>query len=97
MSKNKLTGKRRDVDIPIYNDYGVDDISANIDFLVDEGLWKKEDQTILANNLNLKGTKEVIIDGIEDQRLEKEVQKMVGAQWKTIEEDLRLNRKRRYT
>jgi RecA/RadA recombinase len=96
ISKNKLTGKRRDVDIPIYNDYGVDDISANVDFLVDEGFWLQEKNTILANNLNLKGTKETIVKGIEDQRLEGEVQKMVGAQWKTIEEDLRLNRKRRY-
>jgi recombination protein RecA len=57
ISKNKLTGKRRNIDIPIYDDYGVDDISANIDFLLEESFWKKEDQTILANNLNLKGTK----------------------------------------
>lgn len=96
VSKNKLTGKRREVDIPIYYDYGVDDISANIDFLVDSGYWKKDKNTILANNLNLKGEKATIIKGIEDQMLEQEVQKMVGAQWKTIEEDLRLGRKRRY-
>jgi hypothetical protein len=96
VSKNKLTGKRRDVDIPIYYDYGVDDISANVDFLVEEGFWKKDKNTILANNLNIVATKDKLIEGIEKRRLEKEVQKMVGAQWKTIEEDLRLDRKRRY-
>ena len=96
VSKNKLTGKRRDVDIPIYYDYGVDDISANVDFLVDEGFWFKEKNTIHAKNLDIVGTKDILIKGIENQRLEKEVQKMVGAKWKTIEEELRLDRKRRY-
>jgi hypothetical protein len=96
ISKNKLTGKRRDVDIPIYYDYGVDDISANIDFLVDEGHWIKEGNTIQAKDLDIVGTKATIIKGIEDQMLEQEVQKIVGTQWKIIEEDLRLGRKRRY-
>ena len=96
ISKNKLTGKRRDVDIPIYYDYGVDDLSANIDFLVDEGFWVKEKQTIQANNLNIKGTRDTLIKEIESQNLEREVQKMVGAQWKAIEDDLRLDRKRKY-
>jgi len=96
VSKNKLTGKRRDVDIPIYNDYGVDDISANVDFLVDEGYWEKEKETILATDFKIKGSKATIIKWIEDKRLQYEVQKMVGEQWNVIEEDLRLNRKRRY-
>jgi recombination protein RecA len=40
VSKNKLTGKLRIVEFPIYYDYGIDDISSCIDFLMSEGRWK---------------------------------------------------------
>jgi RecA/RadA recombinase len=96
LSKNKLTGKKRNVDVHIYDDYGVDDITPNIDFLVDQGLWSKDKLTILADSLNIKGTKDTLIKEIEAKGLEREVQKLVGAQWKVKEQALRLNRKRRY-
>ena len=41
-TKNKLTGKKRNVRIPIFYDYGIDDISANVDFLVEENYWQKK-------------------------------------------------------
>ncbi|KXH69818.1 MAG: hypothetical protein AM326_01725 [Candidatus Thorarchaeota archaeon SMTZ-45] len=96
ITKNKLTGKRRDVDIPIYYDYGVDDLSANIEFLLAEGIWVKEKQTISADHLNLSGTKDKLIRDIESNNLESVVAELVGSTWHTIEEDLRLNRKRKY-
>jgi len=96
VSKNKLTGKRRNVDAFIYDEMGVDDISANVDFLVEEGYWKKDKETILATDFKIKGSKATIIKWIEDKMLQYEVQKMVGTQWRKIEEDLKLNRKRRY-
>lgn len=96
VSKNKLTGKKRDVDVPIYYDYGVDDLSANVDFLVDEGIWLKEKNTILANNIGCEGVRSTIVKLIEERDLEDEVQKLVGSTWADIEEDLRLNRKRKY-
>ena len=96
VSKNKLTGKKRDVDIPIYYDYGVDDLSANVEFLVTEEVWGKEKNTIVAEELNLRGTKDKLVRLIEENSLEGEVQKLVGASWRSIEEELRLNRKKRY-
>ena len=42
-TKNKLTGKKRHIRVPIFSDYGIDDISANVDFLVEEGHWKKKE------------------------------------------------------
>jgi hypothetical protein len=45
VSKNKITGKERIVEFPIYYDYGIDDITSCIDFLMKEGRWgapKKE-------------------------------------------------------
>uniref|UniRef100_A0A6M3JUQ7 Putative RecA n=1 Tax=viral metagenome TaxID=1070528 RepID=A0A6M3JUQ7_9ZZZZ len=41
ITKNKLTGKKRTIQFPIYNDYGIDDISANVDYLIEEGYWEK--------------------------------------------------------
>jgi hypothetical protein len=41
ITKNKLTGKKRAIQFPIYNDYGIDDISANIDYLIESGHWEK--------------------------------------------------------
>ena len=96
VSKNKLTGKRRNVDIPIYDDYGVDDISANIDYLVNEEVWHKEKYTISADHINLSGTKDTLIKGIEAKGLEEVVMELVGDTWQKIEEELRLDRKRRY-
>ena len=39
-TKNKITGKKRSIFIPIYNDLGVDNIGANVDFLIEQNHWK---------------------------------------------------------
>lgn len=39
--KTKLTGKVREVHIPIYNSYGVDDIGSCVDWLIDHKFWGK--------------------------------------------------------
>lgn len=41
ISKNKITGKERIVEFPIYYDYGIDDITSCIDFLMQEKFWAK--------------------------------------------------------
>lgn len=41
ISKNKITGKERIVEFPIYYDYGIDDITSCIDFLIQEKFWAK--------------------------------------------------------
>lgn len=40
VTKNKLTGKLREVDFDIYYDYGVDDHASCIGFLLEEGVFK---------------------------------------------------------
>lgn len=96
VSKNKLTGKVREIKFPIYYDYGVDDIRANIQFLIDEEVWSQKKQTIEAPEFSLKGTIDKVIYGIESRSLEKELQLLVGETWNNVEEKLRLNRKPKY-
>jgi len=40
IKRNRLTGKKREVDIPIYWETGIDDVGSCIDYLVTEGHWK---------------------------------------------------------
>jgi RecA/RadA recombinase len=103
VSKNKLTGKVREIPIRIWNDYGIDDLSVNIDFLLAEEYWDKENrgnrgQFIFADDLDLEpATKGDLIRKIEEQELEDEVRKLVGECWNEIEESLKVSRKPRYT
>jgi recombination protein RecA len=39
ISKNKLTGKQREVELPILVDYGIDDIGSMVDWMVEERFW----------------------------------------------------------
>jgi len=110
VSKNKITGKVRDCLFPIYYDYGVDDISSCVDFLIENGVWKMgklksvnprtktkgEGRTIQATDFKLEGTKAKIITEIELRSLEKDLQLLVGETWNNIEEACRLQRKPKY-
>ena len=96
VKKNKLTGKQRRSPIIIYYDYGIDDIGANVDFLVKEKHWGKRKNTIIADDFNLEGTRSVLVEHIEEKGIEKELSELVGQVWLEIEEELRLGRKQKY-
>lgn len=96
ISKNKITGKRRNSSFPIYYDYGIDDIASCIDFMVDEAGWQKKGGTIQADNLGIEGVKKSLIQQIEDGGLEKRMQIAVGKRWNEIEDEIRTKRKPRY-
>lgn len=97
ITKNKLTGKIREVEFPIYYDYGVDDIRSCIEFLVTEKYWTKTKLTIHADRLKISGTMDKLIREIEDRGLERKLRWEVGKAWMEIEEALKLNRKPRYS
>jgi len=91
VSKNKLTGKVKKVDYPIYYDHGIDDVGANINFLTDKtGWWKKEKQTIVIPEFDFKGTAPTVHQFIRKERLQKELAELVGTVWNEKEEALRL-------
>jgi len=96
ISKNKLTGREREVEFTIYYDYGVDDIRSCIEFLVKEKVWKKKGNTVDATGLNIKGTVATLIKKIETGNLEKKLVQITEKAWHGIEDSLKLNRKKRY-
>jgi len=96
VSKNKITGKKRQISFPILIDYGIDDITTNVEYLVEEGIWKKEKLTIIAKDFNIRGVQRTIIEEIERQKLQRELQILVGDVWKQIEESVRPKREPRF-
>lgn len=98
VTKNRLTGKMRSVEFPIFYDYGVDDVTSCVDFLIKEGFWKKvpKGQIIDTKQFGLEGSRQNIISQIEEQGLEIKLRKAVGKAWAEIEESLKLERKRRF-
>lgn len=96
ITKNKLTGKVRQVSFPVYYDYGIDDIGSCIDFMVEEKFWHMNKQTIDAVDLELKGTRQYLINQIEKNNLESELKKVMAFSWTSIEDSLKLKRKPKY-
>lgn len=97
VSKNKLTGKIREGGFPIYYDYGLDDIQSCVDYLIDNKVWSKTDNTINAAEINYKGGYDKLIQKIENDKLEGKLKQIVGNTWREIEDKLKLsNRKRKY-
>ena len=97
VSKNKLTGKLREVGMSIYYDLGLDNVGSCVDFLIDEGIWKKSKNTIEVESLGLRGTRESLIRQIEHAGLEDKLVEETEKAWVDIEESLKLNRKPRYS
>lgn len=100
VKKNRITGREREVIIPIYHSFGIDDIGSCVDFMLDEGDWKQKAQSIKvpeeAFGEELKGTRETIIKKIEENGWEKDLIACAEDVWTSLEEALKINRKPRY-
>ncbi len=97
VSKNKLTGKKGQIEFPVYWDIGIDDITSCANFLLQEGHWKKAKQTINAHDFDVKGTLQTIVSHIEENNLEKELSEICGVVWQEMYEAMKIkNRKRRF-
>jgi len=100
VTKNRVTGKARSVDFPIYYDYGIDDVGSIIDWLTSENsnkYWKKTSGRIKAKELDMEYKRDKLIRAIEEDGLEVDLRKVAQKAWDRVEEGLRLNRKRKYT
>ncbi len=100
VKKNRVTGKvgkDRTVEIPIYFDYGIDDVGSCIDYLVAEKHWEKNDTgQIDAADLLLEGSRERLAIEIEKEGMEGKVRKLAAKVWEEIDAECALKRKPRY-
>jgi len=105
VKKNRITGRDRTVIIPIFHSFGIDDIGNCVDFLIEEGYWKKITlitkkkttyNAINAKGLGIKCSRKRLIRRIEKEGLEKDLRELVSDTWDEIEEQCKIKRKKRY-
>lgn len=109
VKKNRVTGKvgkDRSVEIPIYYDLGIDDVGSCVDYLIEEEHWpkvttreeeRKKGKAIYdATDLIFQGTRNAIVNHVEEEDLEQKVRQVTAKVWQEIEDECRPQRKRRY-
>lgn len=96
IKKNRITGELHEIGMDIYPSYGIDDIGANIDFLLDEKWWEKDGQKIEASEFKVTATKEKLIRYIEENNLERKLQTITGRCWNEIRNLSNIPRRKRY-
>lgn len=99
LKKNRITGKDRDVEIPIYEATGADDVGGNVRFLIAEKYWKsggEKSTTVSAPEFEHDGSIEKLIQKIENEGRERELQILVKSVWDDIEAAVAVKRKPRY-
>jgi len=96
VSKNKLTGKLREIDFTIFYSYGVDDLSSCFDFIVATKTWETEKKSFVATELGITGTKEAIIKHVENNELEDVLYALANERWNKIEELVAVKRKSKF-
>lgn len=102
IKKNRITGKDRTVQIPIYHSFGIDDVGSCVDFLIDNLHWKpvkkkgEDSKSYDARELDFEGTREAIIRHVEENNLEPELRATVEDVWIEIEKACAIERKPRY-
>jgi len=96
IKKNRQTGRDRSAVIPIFHSFGIDDVGACVDYLIDEGHWKDTQNGIRAPEFDFVGKREKLIRHIEDEDGEREIQMLVAKRWREIEDACQVERKNRY-
>lgn len=98
-TKNKLTGRWRDVRFPIYYQIGVDDVGSAVDYLIENGDgWKKTGPTVVCEPFDLKGYRMDIIKAIEkDPELWAKTKLHLQEAWDGQERKADLEREPRFT
>jgi hypothetical protein len=94
--KNRVTGRDRTVEFPIYHSVGIDDVGANIAFLLAEVHWKESAGTITAPEFDFRAKMPKLIEQIETDGNDIELQRIVAGVWADIEAKCLVKRKKRY-
>ncbi len=96
IEKNRITGKESDVLVSIYHSHGIDDVGSCIDYLLEEGYWKKVKGSIKVPEWEVALGYDTLICYIEENELELELQSIVAEVWNSIQEKSSPKRKNRY-
>jgi len=96
VKRSRLTGRKAEVEIPLYHEHGIDDVGACVSYLLSEEHWKKTGKSIKVPEFDIECSEDKLITHIEEQGLEKDLKNIVGTVWREVIEASRVKRKRRY-
>lgn len=100
VKKNRLRGWEPKIQFPIFHSYGVDDLGSLVDYLLEEGVWKKAkgESKIKGEGLPEEGmTREKLLEMADgDPGMRKGIREAVLATWNLIAEKSRVDRSPRY-
>lgn len=94
--KNRVKGKDRAIEMPIFNTYGMDDIGSCVDYLIDEKHWTKSGNNIKAPEFDFEGKRGNLLSFISKNNMEKDLSMIAAEVWKEIEDAVAIHRKPRY-
>jgi len=94
--KNRVSGRDRAVEVPIYHSFGIDETGSCIDYLVDELHWGLKGTKIKAKEFDVVLTRAKLIKYIEDNDMILDLREIVGDVWNEIEKACSIKRKQRY-
>jgi RecA/RadA recombinase len=97
-SKNHITHKKRECDLWIFDEIGLDDLRTSIDFLVSQKIWPAVGGWIDPKGMydGKKYQTQDLIRTIESDDSEDDLKTLLQETWDDIEESLKLQRKSRY-
>ncbi len=98
ITKNKVTGRHGEAYFPILFDYGIDNLSACINFLKDEGDWNGTNTSINTRGFYPDGkiSKSKLVGWIETHEMEDDLKQLCQEAYDNVMESLRPKRRRRY-
>lgn len=96
VKKNRIQGRDRVVQFPLYNDYGIDDIGACIKYLIEYEHWDKTDGRIAASEFNFTGYERDLVKKIEAEKLHTELRQLCKNLWAKVEAALSDKRPPKY-
>ncbi len=97
VKKNRFTGRERSISVPIYYSYGIDDIGGCIEYLIEEGHWKKNrNGSIVATEFDKTLHLHKLANHIEENELETDLKDIVQEVWDEVEKACAVPRKKRY-
>lgn len=101
VKKNRGTGLDREVLVPFYVGYGLDDVGSMVDYLIHWKHWKGQDGgpakgRYAAPEFDISGTVETLVRKIEEGGLESDLRIITARVWKEVEGEAEVVRKRRY-
>lgn len=97
VTKNKFNGKVREIDLPIFYNYGVDDIGACVDFLIAEKHWQKTGSgRIDAREFSVSLFRDKLVEMIDAKGWIDRLHQITEKVWGEIEAQLGTKRKPKY-